>query len=83
MNPYKNISVLRDQEVPSERIEYMKSQLAEIELLEQENKRLSHLTTVLIEHIWKNKNGQELPLKDIDRQMKLFDELHEVDYSGL
>jgi uncharacterized protein YpiB (UPF0302 family) len=73
MNPYKNVSVMRDQEVPSERIEYMKSQVAEIELLEQENKRLSHLTTVLIDHIWKS-SDKEVPLRDIDRQMKLFDE---------
>jgi len=64
---------MRDQEVPSERIEYMKSQVAEIELLEQENKRLSHLTHVLIDHIWKS-SDKELPLRDIDRQMKLFDE---------
>ena len=55
----------------------------QIEQLQKENDRLQHLTTVLIEHIWKNKNGQGIPLKDIDRQMKLFDELHEVDYSGL
>ena len=39
--------------------------------LQQENDRLHHLTTVLIEHIWKNR---PFPLKEIDRQMKLFDE---------
>ena len=53
----------------------------QIEQLQKENDRLQHLTTVLIEHIWKNKNGQGIPLKEIDRQMKLFDE--QVDYSGL
>ena len=78
MNPYKNVSVLRDQEVPSERIEYMKSQVAEIELLEQENKRLSHLTTVLIDHIWKT-GDRGIPLKEIDRQMELFDKEMEND----
>ena len=82
MNPYKNISVMRDQEVAplSEKQEYMKSQVAEIELLikkeeqlQQENKRLHHLTTVLIQHIWKSGN-KGLPLKEIDEQMKIFDD---------
>jgi len=82
MNPYKNISVLRDQEVAplSEKQEYMKSQLGEIEILikkeeqlQQENDRLQHLTTVLIDHIWKTGN-KGLPLKEIDRQMKIFDD---------
>ena len=53
----------------------------QIEQLEKENDRLQHLTTVLIEHIWKNKNGHGIPLREIDRQMKLFDE--QVDYSSL
>ena len=53
----------------------------QIEQLQKENDRLQHLTTVLIEHIWKNKNGQGIPIKEIDSQMKLFDE--QVDYSGL
>jgi len=53
----------------------------QIEQLQKENDRLQHLTTVLIEHIWKNKNGQGIPIKEIDRQMKLFDE--SVDYSSL
>ena len=77
MNPYKNISVMRDQ---SEKEEYMKSQLGEIELLikkeeqlQQENKRLHHLTNVLIQHIWKSGN-KWLPLKEIDKQMKIFDD---------
>ena len=81
MNPFKNISVFRDQEVAlSGKQEYMKSQIAEIELLikkeeqlQQENKRLHHLTTVLIQHIWKSGN-KGLPLKEIDRQMKIFDD---------
>ena len=82
MNPYKNISVMRDQEVAplSEKQEYMKSQVAEIELLikkeqvlKQENDRLHHLTNVLIQHIWKSGN-KGLPLKEIDKQMKIFDD---------
>ena len=81
MNPYKNISVMRDQEVaPSGKQEYMKSQIAEIELLikkeevlKQENDRLHHLTNVLIQHIWKS-GDKGLPLKEIDRQMKIFDD---------
>ena len=39
-------------------------------LLQQENDRLQHLTTVLIDHIWKK---QPFPLKEIDQQMLLFD----------
>ena len=36
MNPYKNISVMRDQEVaPSGKQEYMKSQIAEIEFFKK------------------------------------------------
>ena len=41
--------------------------------LQQENDRLHHLTTVLIEHIWKK---QPFPLKEIDRQMLLYDKEH-------
>ena len=104
MNPFKNISVFRDQDIYSNcslrpwsstpvdsctettpfpekgNSDYYNSQLAEIELLlkkeeqlQQENKRLQHLTTVLIDHIWKK---QPFPLKEIDRQMKLFDDTH-------
>ena len=82
MNPYKNVSVMRDQEVAplSEKQEYMKSQLGEIELLikkeeqlQQENKRLHHLTNVLIQHIWKI-GDKGLPLKEIDKQMKIYDD---------
>ena len=43
-----------------------------LEQLKQENNRLHHLTTVLIDHIWKT-GERGLPLKDIDRQMELFD----------
>ena len=82
MNPFKNISVFRDQEITplSEKQEYMKSQVAEIELLikkeeqlQQENKRLHHLTNVLIQHIWKT-GDKGLPLKEIDKQMKIYDD---------
>jgi len=47
----------------------------EVEFLKQENDRLQHLTTVLIDHIWKS-GDRRLPLKEIDRQMKLYDEEH-------
>ena len=64
MNPYKNISVLRD------KVDIDKKHL------QQENVRLQHLTTVLIDHIWKT-GERGIPLKEIDRQMKLYDEEHE------
>ena len=64
MNPYKNISVLRDQVDMDKKY------------LQQENDRLQHLTTVLIDHIWKT-GDQGLPLQEIDRQMKLYDEENE------
>ena len=79
MNPYKNISVLREEEYLGNP-DYAKSQLDEIILLEkkleqlqQENDRLQHLTTVLIDHIWKS-GERGLPLKEIDEQMKIFDD---------
>ena len=79
MNPYKNISVLREEEYLGNP-DYAKSQLDEIILLEkkleqlqQENDRLQHLTTVLIDHIWKS-GERGLPLKEIDKQMKIFDD---------
>ena len=64
MNPYKNISVLRDKEN------------IEITQLQQENDRLHHLTNVLIQHIWKI-GDRGLPLKEIDKQMALFDKEYE------
>ena len=79
MNPFKNISVLREEEYLGNP-DYAKSQLDEIILLEkkleqlqQENNRLQHLTTVLIDHIWKS-GERGLPLKEIDKQMKIFDD---------
>ena len=79
MNPYKNISVLREEEYLGNP-DYAKSQLDEnlllekkLEQLQQENDRLQHLTTVLIDHI--RKSGERgLPLKEIDKQMKIFDD---------
>jgi hypothetical protein len=47
-------------------------EILEVEQLKQENNRLQHLTTVLIDHIWKT-GDRGLPLKEIDRQMELFD----------
>ena len=64
MNPFKNISVLRDKvDVATKH-------------LQQENDRLHHLTNVLIQHIWKT-GERGLPLKEIDRQMELYDKEHE------
>ena len=60
-NPYKNISVLRD------KVDVDKKHL------QQENDRLHHLTNVLIQHIGKT-GDRGLPLKEIDKQMKLFDD---------
>jgi len=62
MNPYKNISVMRDSN-PN----------LELTQLQQENDRLHHLTNVLIQHIWKT-GAHGLPLKEIDRQMKIYDD---------
>ena len=47
----------------------------EIEHLKEENARLHHLTNVLIQHIWKI-GPHGLPLKEIDRQMELYDKEH-------
>ena len=53
--------------------EYYVSQLKEINQLTSENARLHHLTTVLIDHIWKT-GDRGLPLKEIDKKMALFDD---------
>ena len=45
-----------------------------IDQMWEENHRLSHLTTVLIQHLGTTKDT--FPLSDIDNQMKLFDEEH-------
>ena len=45
-----------------------------IDQMWEENHRLSHLTTVLIQHLGTTK--ESFPLSDIDKQMKLFDEEH-------
>ena len=52
---------------------YYESQLKEINQLTSENARLHHLTTVLIDHIWKS-GERGLPLKEIDKKMALFDD---------
>ena len=113
MNPFKNISIFRDQicnclpwrntdtnlettpfpdkteydleykeykelyEGLKGDTDYAKSQLMEVkllqkkeEVLQQENDRLSHLTTVLIDHIWKK---HPFPLKEIDEKMLEYD----------
>ena len=40
--------------------------------LQQENDRLQHLTTVLIDHIWKK---HPFPLKEIDEKMLKYDNM--------
>ena len=60
MNPFKNISVMRDKEN------------IEVAQLQQENDRLHHLTNVLIQHLGKI-GDRGLPLKEIDKQMELYD----------
>ena len=98
MNPFKNISIFRDQDIYSNcslrpwstsddssctettpfpdtkeykgNPDYYNSQIAEIELLKQENDRLQHLTTVLIDHIWKK---YPFPLKEVDERMAEYD----------
>jgi len=72
MNPFKNISIFREEEYLGNP-DYYNSQIAEIELLKQENARLHHLTNVLIDHIWKS-GDKKLPLTEIDRQMKIYDD---------
>ena len=66
MNPFKNISVFRDNNQEA-------SWAMEMTQLQQENDRLHHLTNVLIQHIWKT-GDRGLPLKEIDKQMKIFDD---------
>jgi hypothetical protein len=123
MNPFKNISVFRDQDIYSGcslrpwsdpdldavtidttefpekqewdmdynrykelsdklkgNTDYAKSQLMEVNLLtkkmeqvQQENDRLQHLTNLLIQHLSKSGNNA-FPLKDIDKQMALYDD---------
>ena len=45
-----------------------------IDQMFEENHRLQHLTTVLIQHLGTTKDT--FPLADIDKQMKLFDNEH-------
>jgi predicted phosphohydrolase len=108
MNPFKNISVFRDQDIytncslkpwssttdsytettpfPEKQeykgnSDYYNSQITELEHLmkkeehlQQENNRLQHLTTVLIEHIGKK---HQFPLKEIDERMAAYDKEHD------
>ena len=57
--------VMHDTEFPQKETYDM-----EYKLLQQENARLHHLTTVLIEHIWKK---YPFPLKEIDEKMLEYD----------
>ena len=56
---YKNVSVLRD------KVDVEKKHL------QQENDRLQHLVQCLIVQL--GKTGDKFPLREIDRQMELFD----------
>ena len=77
---YKNVSVLRDKiddvnsEVDGHHWSERQTELvyAELEQLKQENDRLPHLTNVLIQHLGKI-GDRGLPLKEIDKQMELYD----------
>lgn len=84
MNPFKNISIFRDQicnclpwssnTEPFPEWSERQTELVykEIEHLKQENDRLHHLTNVLIQHLGKA-GDRGLPLKEIDKQMELYD----------
>ena len=65
---YKNVSVLRD------KVDVEKKHL------QQENDRLQHLVHCLIVQL--GKVGDKFPLKEIDKQMELFDKKHKSLYKG-
>ena len=65
---YKNVSVLRD------KVDVEKKHL------QQENDRLQHLVQCLIVQL--GKIGDKFPLKEIDKQMELFDKKHKPLYKG-
>ncbi len=65
---YKNVSVLRD------KVDVEKKHL------QQENDRLQHLVHCLIVQL--GRIGDKFPLKEIDRQMELFDKKHKPLYKG-
>jgi hypothetical protein len=47
-----------------------------IDQIYDENKRVQHLITILLQHM--SSNEAQFPLKYIDRQMKLFDEAYNL-----
>ena len=65
---YKNVSVLRD------KVDVEKKHL------QQENDRLQHLVHCLIVQL--GRIGDKFPLKEIDKQMELFDKKHKPLYKG-
>ena len=69
-NPYKNISVMRDTNDITKFPEKREFDLAYKHMM-QENDRLHHLVQCLIVQL--GKVGDKFPLKEIDRQMELFD----------
>ena len=69
-NPYKNISVMRDTNDITKFPEKREFDLAYKHMM-QENDRLQHLVQCLIVQL--GRIGDKFPLKEIDRQMELFD----------
>ena len=69
-NPYKNISVMRDTNDITKFPEKREFDLA-YKYMMQENNRLQHLVQCLIVQL--GKVGDKFPLKEIDKQMELFD----------
>jgi len=47
-----------------------------IDQMYDENKRVQHLVNILLQHM--SHNEDKFPLKTIDKQMKLFDEAHNL-----
>ena len=78
-NPYKNISVMRDTNDITKFPEKREFDLA-YKYMMQENNRLQHLVQCLIVQL--GKIGDKFPLKEIDKQMELFDKKHKPLYKG-
>ena len=65
---YKNVSVLRD------KVDVEKKHL------QQENDRLQHLVQCLIVQL--GKIGDKFPVKEIDKELEVFDKKHKSLYKG-
>ena len=86
MNPFKNISIFRDQicnclpwsnktDVETNPTPFPEKHKYDLDYkyLLQENERLQHLVQCLVLQLGKT-GDQKFPLKEIDRQMALFDD---------